>query len=80
MVWLRAKGPRGQAAASTYENFWCDPGPGAAPERAPGIGAAHMTEHIPTRHQPMIILVILSNQLMSGTQQSAASGEGAALD
>ena len=42
-------------AASTCENFWCDPGPGAAP----GIGAAHMTEYVPTRHQPMIILIIL---------------------
>ena len=47
---------------------------------APGIGAAHMTEYVPTRHQPMIILVILSNQPRGGTQQSAATGEGAALD
>ena len=47
---------------------------------APGIGAAHMTEYVPTRHQPMIMLVILSNQPRGGTQQSAATGEGAALD
>ena len=47
---------------------------------APGIGAAHMAEYVPTRHQPMIILVILSNQPRGGTQQSAATGEGAALD
>ena len=65
-----------QAAASMCENFWCDPGPGAAA----GIGAALMTEYVTTRHQPMIILVILSNQPRSGTQQSAAAGEGAALD
>ena len=39
-----------------------------------------MTKCVPTRHQPMIILVILSNQPRGGTQQSAATGEGAALD
>ena len=47
---------------------------------APGIGAAHMTEYVSTRYQPMIILVILSNQPRGGTQQSAATSEGAALD
>ena len=47
---------------------------------APGIGAAHMAEYVPTRHQPMIILVMLSNQPSGGTQQTAAAGEGAALD
>ena len=32
---------------------------GQQPKRAaPGIGEAHMTEYVPTRHQPMIILVI----------------------
>ena len=39
-----------------------------------------MTEYVTTRHQPMIILVILSNQPRGGTQQSAATGEGATLD
>ena len=39
-----------------------------------------MTEYVPTRQQPMIILVILSNQPRVGTQQSAATGEGVALD
>ena len=47
---------------------------------APGIGTAQMTEYVPTRHQPLIIPVILSNQPRGGTQQSAASSEGAALD
>ena len=47
---------------------------------APGIGAAHMTEFVPTMHQPMAILVILSNQSRDGTQQSAATGEGTTLD
>ena len=47
---------------------------------APGLGAAHMAEYVPTRHQPMMILVILSNQPRGGTQQRAATGEGAALD
>ena len=47
---------------------------------APGIGAAHMTEYVSTRHQPMIKLVTLSNQARGGTQQSAATGEGTALD
>ena len=43
-------------------------------------GAAYMTDYVPTRHQPMIILVILSGQPRGGTQQSAAAGEGVALD
>ena len=45
-------------------------------------GAAHidMTEYVPTSHQLMIILVILSHQPRGGSQQSAAAGEGAALD
>ena len=48
---------------------------------APGIGAAHMAEYVPNRHQPMIMtMVILSNQPRGGTQQTAAAGQGAALD
>ena len=47
---------------------------------APGIGSAHVAEYVPTRQQPMIILVILSNQPRVGTQQSAETGEGVALD
>ena len=43
----------------------------------PGIGAAHMTEYLSTGHQ---LLVILSHQPRGGTQQSAATSEGAALD
>ena len=51
------------AGASTCENFWCDPGPGAAPGgAAPGIGAALMTKYVPTRHQPVIILVTYIEQ------------------
>ena len=46
---------------------------------APGIGAAHITEYVPTRHQPMIILVILSNQPRGGNQQNAATGKGVVL-
>ena len=47
---------------------------------APGIGAVHMTEYVPTRHQSMIILVILSNQFRGDTQQSVSTGEGAAIE
>ena len=47
---------------------------------APSMEAAHMTEYVSTMYQPRIILVILSNQPRGGTQQSAATGEGAALD
>ena len=65
-----------QSAASTCENFGATLARGAAP----GTGAAHMSEDVPTRHQPMIILVKLSKQPRGGTQQSAATGEGTALD
>ena len=47
---------------------------------ATGIGEANMAEYVPTRHQPMIILVIVSSQPSGGTQQSGAIGEEAALD
>ena len=69
-------------AATTCENFWCDPGPGGGGGgRHPvPIGAACMTEYVISRHQPMIKLVILRNQPRGGTRQSAAAGEAAALD
>ena len=72
-----------RTAASKCENFWCDPGPGGGTRKGRHpvpIGAAHMTEYVATRHQPVIKLVILSNQPRGGTQQSAAAGEGTALD
>ena len=47
---------------------------------APGIGVARMTEYVPTSHQLMIALVILSNQPEGSTQQSVATSEGVALD
>ena len=63
--------------------FLVRPWPGGRhPEGAlPGIGAVHMTEYHHW-HQLMIILplVILNNQPRGGTQQNAATGEGAALD
>ena len=43
---------------------------------APGIAAAHLTEYVPTRHQPMIMLVILSKQSRGGIQQSAEPVKG----
>ena len=62
--------------------FLVRPWPGGRRSKgaARGIGAAHMTEYVPTRHQLMIILVISSNQPRGGTQQRAAASEGAALD
>ena len=62
--------------------FLVRPWPGGRHPRGavPGIGAAHMTEYVSTRHQRMIILAILSNQPNGGTQQSAATGEGVAVD
>ena len=70
-----------QSAESTCENVWCENTLyRLARGVAAGIGAALMTEYVPTRHKPMIMLVILNNQLRGGTQQSTATGEGAALD